>query len=143
MKCPKCPANMETITVASVDIERCTGCHGLWFDEFELADLRATPGAETMDQSHPGAVPATAAGPLHCPKCAGRLIRMADARQPHVGYETCAVCRGVFLDAGEFADLKEQTLMETFRDVFAFTKPKAPRPHHGLSASDLGRILQG
>ena len=43
--------------------------------------------------------------------------RMADRRQPHIWYESCKVCYGVFFDAGEFTDFKEETLLDWFKGV--------------------------
>ena len=42
-----------------------------------------------------------------------------NAEQPHIWYEACKSCDGVFLDAGEFADLKEHTLLDRLKDLFA------------------------
>jgi Zn-finger nucleic acid-binding protein len=39
---------METVQVEDVQIARCTKCGGLWFDEFELADLKAKEGSGTL-----------------------------------------------------------------------------------------------
>jgi 4a-hydroxytetrahydrobiopterin dehydratase len=32
---------------------------------------------------------------------------MVDAKQPHLWYEACTECYGIFFDAGEFKDFKE------------------------------------
>lgn len=37
---------METVEIEGVQIDRCSKCGGLWFDEFELDDLRAKKGSE-------------------------------------------------------------------------------------------------
>jgi Zn-finger nucleic acid-binding protein len=142
MKCTKCASPFQTLSVAGLEIERCSGCQGLWFDEFELAELREAQAAREVETGTSAPAAAAHSGPLHCPKCQGRLLRMSDLRQPQVVYETCSICRGVFLDAGEFADLQEQTLVETFRDIFSLTRRASPRPHHALSAMDLHRILR-
>ena len=43
------------------------------------------------------------------------MIRMVDHRHPHLWYESCTVCYGVFFDAGEFRDYKEHSILETFK----------------------------
>ena len=40
------------------------------------------------------------------------MIQMTVHRQPHIRYEGCTVCHGVFFDAGEFSDMKRFTLAE-------------------------------
>jgi len=43
------------------------------------------------------------------------MIRMVDSEQPHIWFEACKTCNGVFLDAGEFTDLKERTLLDRLK----------------------------
>jgi Zn-finger nucleic acid-binding protein len=47
------------------------------------------------------------------------MVKMVDHKQPHIWYETCHSCFGVFFDAGEFRDFKEETLADYFKDLFA------------------------
>jgi uncharacterized protein len=35
MQCPKCDAQMERVQFQGTEIDRCTVCHGLWFDILE------------------------------------------------------------------------------------------------------------
>ncbi|MBI3986542.1 MAG: zf-TFIIB domain-containing protein, partial [Lentisphaerae bacterium] len=49
MKCPKCQAEMEAVTFEAAKINRCVKCKGLWFDEFELSDLKEVEGSEAID----------------------------------------------------------------------------------------------
>jgi Zn-finger nucleic acid-binding protein len=43
------------------------------------------------------------------------MIRMVDHQQPHIHFESCTLCHGVFFDAGEFRDYKEVTVAEWFK----------------------------
>jgi hypothetical protein len=36
MKCPKCGGQMEEIDLAGIDIDKCQGCQGIYFDNGEL-----------------------------------------------------------------------------------------------------------
>jgi Zn-finger nucleic acid-binding protein len=47
------------------------------------------------------------------------MVKMVDARQPHIRYESCSVCYGVFFDAGEFRDYNKETVLDFFRALFA------------------------
>src|SRR5881392_2089909 len=49
MDCPKCGAHMELIDYRGVEIDRCTACGGIWLDAVEPEQLRAMPGAESID----------------------------------------------------------------------------------------------
>jgi len=38
-KCPKCGSDMHTQTIEGVDVEKCSGCEGIFFDRGELESL--------------------------------------------------------------------------------------------------------
>ena len=42
MNCPKCGEMMELVTHESINVDRCPGCGGMWFDLFEAEDLIET-----------------------------------------------------------------------------------------------------
>ncbi len=120
MNCPKCGHAMETVKYEGIEIERCGGCRGLWFDMLEHEQLKAIEGSESID------IGSSRIGEkfneidrIDCPVCKTQLIRMVDRTQPHIWYEACSSCYGVFFDAGEFRDYKERTVFDFFRDLFA------------------------
>ena len=49
---------------------------------------------------------------------------MTDHNQPHIKFESCTVCYGVFFDAGEFRDYKELTLTESVKRLFPHAKQR-------------------
>ena len=51
-----------------------------------------------------------------CPHCGKLMEKVADPKQSHIWYETCAE-HGIFMDAGEFTDYKYETLVDKFRDL--------------------------
>ena len=120
MKCPKCSAGMEKITHRSIEVDRCTECKGIWFDLLEREKLAQLEGSEQIDTGDPDTGEEyDRMDRIDCPACHTQMIRMVDPVQPHIWYEACKVCNGVFLDAGEFTDLKERTLLDRLRDLFA------------------------
>ncbi len=123
LACPKCGAALEAVRYASLEIDRCTGCHGMWFDACELDRALATPGAEDLDDGD------ASVGRRHdgqqrvkCPLCAVPMIRMAHMQQHHVWFETCGTCGGAWLDAGELRDLAVYDLFDRIRDLFTRTR---------------------
>jgi len=38
------------------------------------------------------------------------MLRRVDPKQAHIQYEECTSCRGSFFDAGEFADLTQDSI---------------------------------
>ncbi|MFP7723648.1 zf-TFIIB domain-containing protein [Lysobacter sp. A3-1-A15] len=121
MKCPKCNLQMSALMCEGVEIDRCPGCAGLWFDAFEHEQLKELGGADTLD-SAPGSTPVQQAGATPCPRCRQPMIQMVVAGQPHIAYESCGVCHGVFFDAGEFNDFREETFGEKLRATFGVAR---------------------
>jgi len=120
MQCPKCLSDMEVVTFKTIEVERCTSCKGLWFDMLEHEDLKKLSGSEVIDTGDPeiGKV-YNKIDKINCPKCSTEMIRMADRHQHHIWYESCHQCYGVFFDAGEFIDYKEETILDYFKDLIA------------------------
>lgn len=117
--CPKCAAEMEPIEFDGVQIDRCGVCHGLWFDMLEHEDLKAISGSEVVDTgSAEQGRKRDDNRRIQCPVCEQPMIAMVVAAQPHIRYEACTVCYGVYFDAGEFRDFREETFVETARAVF-------------------------
>ncbi len=123
MKCPKCNAAMELVTFEGVTVDRCTACKGIWFDANEQKLLKEKKGSEVIDTGD------IATGKkmdkihnIQCPRCHTPMIRMVDVDQHHIDYEACTVCYGIFLDAGEFKDLKDYTMSEYLRELFGAKK---------------------
>ena len=126
MNCPKCHAAMELVTFEGVTVDRCTGCKGIWFDANEQKWLKEKKGSEIIDTGD--AAVGKKMDKINnylCPRCQGPMIRMVDVDQHHIDYEACTVCYGIFLDAGEFRDLKDYTMSEYLKGLFGHHK-KAP-----------------
>ena len=120
MDCPKCGHLMEPVVFADIEVDRCTLCKGLWFDLLEHERLKDLAGSESIDTGDPavGAI-FNRDDRIQCPRCHGAMIRMVDPSQPHIWYESCSVCHGVFFDAGEFSDYKHHTPADFIRRLRA------------------------
>jgi Zn-finger nucleic acid-binding protein len=124
MQCPKCQAEMARIPFQGVVVDRCSGCHGIWFDMLEHEDLKAINGSEAIDIGSPEQGRENdAKRRIACPVCKVPMIGMVAAAQPHIRYEACTVCYGVYFDAGEFTDYREETFVESWRSVFGPMRP--------------------
>ena len=116
MECPKCQANMEVVRFEDTEVDRCVRCGGLWFDRLEHEQLKRQPGSEAIDTGPTWqAAMHDVQGKVFCPVDGAQMTRMVDAAQPHFWVESCPVCHGMFLDAGEFSDLKEHAVGELLR----------------------------
>ncbi|HER63637.1 MAG TPA: hypothetical protein ENO11_06640, partial [Desulfobacteraceae bacterium] len=52
MNCPKCNADMEMIRICSIEIDRCTRCRGIWFDQQEQSRIKCARGSHKADTGH-------------------------------------------------------------------------------------------
>jgi Zn-finger nucleic acid-binding protein len=118
MDCPKCGEQMEQVVFHDIEVDRCSKCRGIWFDEFEKEDILEQGGAEVIDDGDDRVGHIFNRDRYTCPRCKGEMIRMVDAEQPHIWYEQCGGCRGTFFDAGEFRDLATHTLADVVKRWF-------------------------
>ena len=119
MQCPKCKASMEKVVFEGVEVDRCTGCQGIWFDFQEQKQLKSMKSAATIDTGDKATGrQMNEVNSIHCPKCGTQLTHLVDVEQNHIAYEVCPHDYGVFFDAGEFTDYNKQTLLESLRRIF-------------------------
>ena len=112
MKCPKCDSNFEQINTPFGDVERCLNCKGLWFDMLEFEDLKEIADAVDIGDPKVGRQ-YKEIGDIRCPVCPNsKMLRMVDAKQPHIWFESCPTCYGRFYDAGEFKDSTHHSLID-------------------------------
>jgi Zn-finger nucleic acid-binding protein len=111
MNCPKCLALMENVTFQTIDVERCTGCGGIWFDGLEREHLAGMKGSDAIDTGDPAVGrKMNEMKAVKCPACHESMIRMVDHRHPKVQFESCPVCYGVYFDAGEFRETRNRSV---------------------------------
>jgi PAT family beta-lactamase induction signal transducer AmpG len=116
MRCPKCRSDMQQIMIDGTEVDRCSDCRGLWFDDGELSKLRSKEAAAALD------IGDVKTGKrqneiehYRCPRCAGAMNRLVDPDQPHIWFEQCDSCRGSFFDAGELTDLASVSVSDFFK----------------------------
>ena len=120
MQCPKCHLQMEQIQFLEIEVDRCTGCEGIWFDAQERQKLAEMDGSEAIDTGDPKVGKEyNKVDDIDCPRCKTRMIRMVDPQQPHIWFESCTVCGGAYFDAGEFTDYKQHTWGDVLKRMFA------------------------
>lgn len=128
LSCPKCEGSMRPRSVDGINIHRCEGCGGVWVQHVDLefmADTREWADQADTGDANVGRTQNTKQS-VACPSCRGaRMIHMVDYEQPHVGFEHCQVCGGVYLDAGELRDLAEIKMSERFRGAWKRLRKKS------------------
>ena len=128
MNCPKCfGVELEEQTVGEVTIDRCPSCFGIWLDALELEKLLEADARELLSEDRRFR-PEVEDQDLHlnCPRCEGaRLIKLSALQRPGTIVDSCTVCYGMWLDAGEFTRLAHADLPGRLR---ALVRPVAPLP---------------
>jgi len=111
---------MEAVEFGEVVVDRCTNCRGIWFDMLEKEELKAQEGSEIIDSGDRSVGRKfDKVDRIDCPVCKVPMLRMVDARQPHIHFESCPACYGAFFDAGEFRDFKQESMFDLLRDLVA------------------------
>jgi len=119
INCPKCSKRMAQVEEAGIRVDRCGACGGIWLDALEKDRLLAAKGAAARidTAATPPGPRAAASGATMCPRDKSMLIRMVDHKKPHVHFESCKICGGVFLEAGELRDLAHPSLLDRLRSM--------------------------
>lgn len=104
-----------------VEVNRCIKCGALWFDVLDQKLIRRLPGGKPLAMNDPtkGAAVDDEVGEINCPNCGSKTAKRIDPTKPHVWYEMCSICDGVFFAAGEFEDYRTGTIAQTFQRLFA------------------------
>ena len=113
------------------------GCGGIWFDAHELERVKARAEATgyTIGEIPVGKVNPT--GMRLCPRCDRQLLRRKGFSEvKEVEIDECPQCSGIWLDAGEFHRIYEESkrvketspLWLAALDLIAAKELKPPKP---------------
>lgn len=121
MKCPKCNSAMVSHSLetnaGTVTVDQCSRCKGIWFDSGEAEILKEEWRSLFLDTGDPKiGAEFDKQREADCPRCSTKMVSVHDKKQHHIVYEVCGE-HGIFMDAGEFTDLKYETVLDLFRDV--------------------------
>lgn len=128
MKCAKCDGTMNAHTYGrKITVHRCDTCAGLFCKPDVLVEMKKEWMSEAvLDVGDPKVgSKLDKVADIHCPECDSVMEKTADEKQSHIWYEVCPNCDGLWLDAGEFTDLKFDTLMDRLRSLVKGKRPDA------------------
>jgi Zn-finger nucleic acid-binding protein len=124
LKCPKCGHGMTEVSHEEIQIDRCTNCKGIWFDDDEVHALKLKGGSKSVDSGDPKeGWKWDSRTDIDCPRCGKKMENSADPSQNHIWYEVCKD-HGIFMDAGEFSDFKDESLLDWFRGIIKGSRGK-------------------
>ena len=105
MNCPKCDGVLEPAQIRDTQVDQCSTCRGIWFDEDELPTLLALTPTQLRPLAGGASPEETDRRPAVCPRDQSSLLRVHSANAPRVIVDSCPACRGLWLDGGELEKL--------------------------------------
>jgi uncharacterized protein len=109
---------MVKVSVVGSDVDRCTLCHGIFFEGAERDAKLGTEDEGIFDDGDSNSgVRSTRVSLLLCPGCGSQMVRVVDLEYCHICFEHCTGCAGIFLDGGRFNDLTHDTAVDLFKDL--------------------------
>ena len=117
MECPKCRAGkMEQVLFEGIEVDRCPGCGGIWFDAGEAEALKQFEDVAEIDTGDAlGGLKYDMLENVACPRGHGTMKMVVNPRLLHIHFELCSTCNGVWFDAGEFTDYAKGDVAAIFR----------------------------
>jgi len=110
MRCPACNGNLYTSTFHSVEVDVCSLCNGIWFDDGELTlaaneliskDSIKPTGNQDLFKKRNIEKPDAKEGYRTCPKCTVLLKKTNFAYDSNIFVDQCDKCHGIWTDNGE------------------------------------------
>jgi len=99
---------MEIQKIEDVEIDKCSNCSGIWFEQDELraAKDKTEPDLNWMDfEIWKNADKFIfSQKPIQCPKCELDMVQI-DYDKTNVEIDYCPKCQGAWLDEGEFKNI--------------------------------------
>ena len=122
MKCPCCKLELKKNLVKKIEIAECEQCKGTWFegDELRKAKDAADEDLNWMDfeiWKNKDRFKIKSRN-LPCPQCNKALVAI-DYADTGVEIDCCPVCRGTWLDKGEFKKIIDALTNELLAKSFA------------------------
>ena len=110
-RCPRCGLGLNETEVGDVSVDGCIGCGGVWFDGKELSAV-AQAGSGNLKSLEkrfwPGVAGVELSEKALCPSCGIPLAAFEFPHAPGVKLDGCRECKGIWVDEGELASLRER-----------------------------------
>ncbi|MCF7840791.1 MAG: zf-TFIIB domain-containing protein [Candidatus Marinimicrobia bacterium] len=111
MICPACNNTLTVKTIGDLEVDVCeNGCGGIWFDLLELKKVdepHESVGEGLLDIPHDPDVKVDYDAKRECPRCEGMtMLRHFYSIKRAVEIDECPNCGGIWLDAGELAQIR-------------------------------------
>ena len=129
MICPRCKLPLVTEKIsdisATVEVDKCPSCNGMWFQEGELTELEKII-EPTFFEFRKILPKKYQLKPLTCPSCQNlQVLQKAEhPRDKKVIIDYCPVCHGIWLDNGELEAIQKENWLQTIGKIFKWLTSK-------------------
>lgn len=105
MICPVCNHTMVIVEHENIELDYCTGCHGVWFDSGELELLLEAAGLEDYE-AFAGRIlgsgeASSAEKKRKCPICTRKMKKKHIDEAQELLIDACPRAHGIWFDGGE------------------------------------------
>lgn len=122
MKCPHCDIELKKKMLEDVEIDECEKCKGMWFEDDELRKAKDSSDKDLnwidfeiwKNKDQVKAEPRN----LPCPQCNKALVTI-NYGNTGVKIDYCPVCRGTWLNKGEFKKIVDAFTNELLTKPFS------------------------
>jgi len=112
MICPVCKSDMIDVEYHQIELDYCTNCSGVWFDNEELGLLFDRAGLENHDLLPDDLLDSpeakTAEKSRKCPICSLKMKKIQINQEPDILIDVCTRGEGLWFDGGEVNQLIKQ-----------------------------------
>jgi Zn-finger nucleic acid-binding protein len=112
MKCPQCKTTMIVVERNQVELDFCTSCRGIWFDEGELElllnDVTGRDSQAVLSGLLNSAPIISTEQRFKCPICRKHMQKIDIGRCGSLVIDACKEKHGAWFDGGEVGCLIEQ-----------------------------------
>jgi len=119
MNCVKCDGQLRKVVIGEIEVDQCDSCAGIWFD---LGELEKILESESIDKLRKEIDNKEGHDEKRgtCPRCGGtgNMVRVTSMKDADIHIDTCSVCYGQWLDAGEIEHLKDQGIIDKIKSIF-------------------------
>ena len=103
-RCPRCQLGLAEARIGPVQVDGCSACGGVWFDNAELGAVANAESNNLLaleDQFLHGMSSPELHSQTICPNCNVKMFDFEFPHSPGVRLDACPQCKGVWADDGE------------------------------------------
>lgn len=129
MDCPRCQTELRPDKLSEAAItfsaRSCPACKGFWVSDQQLAEIEMDERAALVEFRR---IPAEdeQRRPLACPECGRTMEKVVSERDASVVVDVCRSCRKAWLDGGEIAAIRTDSLVASVATLFRWVREGKP-----------------